>query len=224
MRALRVVRSSLVTAYVAAVGTTVWAIYAELDRSPRPNLTVATEPTEAKPRVPDHEWRAWARQHASLQKRVAALVTAQQSRPADAAPVASPVPTATQAGQTAWSPPEPALKPVQWSADRTLLLAVNPAEEATQPSSSAATESFWSRVLTLFEPASASTMAGGGDSARRGDVPAGETAAVQRSAAQRSSGQAGVSAGGDAARDPSPPSDPKLGERPQHRQRPQHGQ
>jgi hypothetical protein len=102
-----VVRSSLVTAYLAAVGTTVWAIYAELDRSPRPDLTVATEPTEAKPRVPDHEWRAWSRQHVGLQKRVAAVMAAQQARLADAGPPPTPAPRPAIAARTAWSPPRP---------------------------------------------------------------------------------------------------------------------
>ncbi|MGH6917524.1 MAG: hypothetical protein ACREJ0_07445 [Geminicoccaceae bacterium] len=191
-----VVRSSLVTAYLAAVGTTVWAICAELDRSPRADLTVAAAPTEAKPRVPDHEWRAWARQHVGLQKRVAALMTAQQTQLTDAAPPPAPAPRLAIAARTAW-PPEPALKPVQWSGERRPLLAVDLAEEPIQPSSSAATESFWSRVLTLLEPAAASTLVASGDSDER-NAPAAERAAVQQSAAPRSSGQAGASAGGDA--------------------------
>src|SRR5919106_6549929 len=71
-----VVRSSLVTAYAAALGTTVWATCLELDRLPRRDLPRAAEPTEAQPVVPEGEWRAWARQRAGLQERVAALMTA----------------------------------------------------------------------------------------------------------------------------------------------------
>jgi hypothetical protein len=191
-----VVRSSLVTAYLAAVATTVWAISAELDRSPRADLTLAIAPAEAKPPVPDHEWRAWARQYAGLQKRVEALVRAPPTRLADAAPLPAPTPRPTITAKTAWSPPpKPALKPVQWSDERRLLLAANATDEAAPPSS---TESFWSRVLTLFEPASASTMAASGDSGLR-NASAADRRAGQQAAAPQSSGQAGSSAGDGAA-------------------------
>jgi hypothetical protein len=51
-----VVRSSLVTAYAAALGTTVWATLLELDRLPRSDLPLAREPPpEAQPVVPADE-------------------------------------------------------------------------------------------------------------------------------------------------------------------------
>lgn len=200
MRAL-VVRSSLVAAYAAALGATAWATFLELDRSPRRDLPLAAEPTAAQPMVPESEWRAWARHQVGLQKRVAALMTAQPTRLASAAPIPAPAPRPAIAARTSWSSPEPVLKPVQWNGDGKLLLAVNLAEEPTERSSSG---SAWSRFLTLVEPASASTMAGA-DSERGRSDSAAERSGGGQSVAQHGSTQADSRAGGDAVGDSGPP-------------------
>jgi hypothetical protein len=207
---LLVVRCSLVTAYAAVLGTSVWATCLELDRLPRRGLPVAAEPAAPKPVVlPEDEWRVWARHQTDLQVRVAALISAQPAPPADPVPVATPAPSDTaaetalspparapsaSAAKTAWLPPAPALKPA----------AYNVPEE---PAPSSTTGSFWSRLLTLLEPASASTMAGGGDNGRQRHVAVDQAAEVERNLTQRSSERTGDAVDNDGAGDRNPSSD-----------------